>query len=124
MIFTSYFANLRNIPSSVTPIAICGGIPSWFNGLHYKKLAPKIGFFNEWKKNHNNQYYIDHFQSEVLDNLHVETVIHEILTLGNYEDVVLVCYEKSNSFCHRHLVREWINSYYPFACKEWGMEDK
>lgn len=45
MIYTSYFANVKNLPSGMIPIAICGGVPEWWCGLQYKKLAPKRGFF-------------------------------------------------------------------------------
>lgn len=41
MIYTSYFANVKNLPSEVIPIAICGGVPEWWCGLQYRKLAPK-----------------------------------------------------------------------------------
>lgn len=26
------------------------------------------------------------------------------------DDVVLLCYEKSEDFCHRHLVKEWLGA--------------
>lgn len=41
MIYTSYFANVKSLPSEVIPIAICGGVPEWWCGLQYRKLAPK-----------------------------------------------------------------------------------
>ena len=39
-IYTSYFANLKNLPDNVCPISICGKAPDWYKGLQYKKLAP------------------------------------------------------------------------------------
>lgn len=50
MIYTTYFAKLRNLPSNIIPISICAKAPSWYTGLQYKKLAPKYNFFTEWKK--------------------------------------------------------------------------
>lgn len=49
MIYKSYFAQLRNMPENVIPISICGKVPDWYDGLQYKKLAPKYGFFTEWE---------------------------------------------------------------------------
>ena len=49
-IYTSYFAKLRSLPENIIPISICGKAPEWYTGLQYKKLAPKYGFFMEWKK--------------------------------------------------------------------------
>ena len=68
MIWTSYFAQMRNFPKDFVPIAICGGIPDWYNGLWYRKVAPRLSFFTEWKKNHDNEYYIHYFNELVLKN--------------------------------------------------------
>ena len=122
MIYTSYFAKLKELENhNIIPISICAKEPDWYKGLQYKKLAPKYGFFMEWKKNHNNDYYIEHFQKEVLDGLDAATVIKELNYLVpnvNGKDIALLCYEKSSDFCHRHLVAEWLNQN-GFKCEEW-----
>lgn len=69
MIYTSYFAQLKNLPSNIIPISICGKPPKWYKGLQYKKLAPKYDFFQEWKRNHDNDYYIKCFQEQILDKI-------------------------------------------------------
>lgn len=81
MIYTSYFAQIRNLPNNIIPIAICGGVPQWYSGLWYKKLASKYKFFMEWKQNHNNEFYIEHFYNEVLINLVPEEVESELYAL-------------------------------------------
>ena len=40
MLYTSYFGNMRNLPKTCIPIAICAKPPSWFTGLCCKDLAP------------------------------------------------------------------------------------
>ena len=113
MIYTTYFANLRKLPPDVIPISICGKAPDWYTGLQYKKLAPKYSFFMEWKKTHDNEYYIEHFQKEVLDTLCASEVLEELFALKPLKDkgkqIALVCYEKPDEFCHRHLVAKWLN---------------
>lgn len=108
MIYTSYFANLRNIPDTITPIAICGIAPQFYNGLIYKKLAPKYSFFSIWKETHDNDYYIQQFQKLVLDTLNADDVVSELKSLSGTKDFVLLCYEKPSDFCHRHLVAKWL----------------
>jgi len=110
-IYTSYFAKIRSFPKDFEPIAICGGIPSWYNGSWTKILAPKIGFFNEWKyNNHDNQYYTDHFYSEVLSELDPDEIVSKLFEISGKEKILcLICYEKPEDFCHRHLVAEWLN---------------
>ena len=133
MIYTSYFANLRKLPENIIPISICGKAPDWYKGLQYKKLAPKYDFFMEWKKNHDNDYYIKCFKEQVLDKLNVDDVVKEldsllidVTTTLNYKvdsmlvpRIALVCYEKPSDFCHRHLVADWFNKNL-IACEEWS----
>jgi len=108
MIYTSYFAKLKKLPENIIPISICGKAPDWYKGIQYKKLAPKYGFFMEWKKNHDNDYYIEHFNKEVLDNLDARQVVYELYKLSQSKDIALVCYEKPSDFCYRHLVHKWL----------------
>lgn len=119
MIYTSYFANLRNIPSDIVPISICGKAPDWYSGLQYKKLAPKWWFFKIWKNTKDNDYYIKNFYTEVLNKLSAMDVVSDLYCKSAGRDVVLVCYEKPSDFCHRHLVADWLN-FCGFKCEEWG----
>lgn len=141
MIYTSYFANIKNLKENYIPIAICGKSPEDYKGLEYKKLAPKWKFFKEWKENKNNDFYIEHFNEEVLKNLNPYDVIEDLENLIKnstiYDDnlkifleivncmiwdnphihIVLICYEKPNDFCHRHLVSKWLKDN-NIKCKE------
>ena len=122
MIYTSYFAKLKSLPEDVIPISICGKAPEWYKGLQYKKLAPKYDFFMKWKENHDNNYYIEHFQSDVLDKLSVTDVVRDLINMlpdrSSKHNIALICYEKPSDFCHRHLVADWLNKN-GFRCEEW-----
>ena len=118
-IYTSYFAKLKSLPPDIVPIAICAQIPRWYPGLRYLKLAPKYGFFTQWKKDHNNDYYIKCFKAQVLQNLDAFRVLRDLEALSSGKDVALICYEKSSDFCHRHIVADWLNTY-RLDVREWG----
>lgn len=120
-IYTSYFANLKKLPKDIVPISICGRAPDWYTGIQYKVLAPKFGFFQQWKLGHDTQYYKDHFYSEVLDKLNVGEVIKSLFNMSEGKDVALTCYEKPTDFCHRHLVAEWLNDN-GYDCEEFNEE--
>ena len=128
MIYTSYFAKLKSLPENIIPISICGKAPDWYKGLQYKKLAPKYGFFMEWKKNHDNDYYIKCFSEQVLDKLNALTVMRDLIDLVNStedhigKEIALICYEKPSDFCHRHLVAEWLKKN-GLQCKEWDYKE-
>lgn len=113
MIYTSYFAKAKYLPPYIIPISICGKAPKGWNGLQYKKLAPKYEFFMKWKESHDNDYYIKCFNEQVLNTLTPAEVLTDIskLVYGlnfGVSDICLLCYEKPEDFCHRHLVAEWL----------------
>jgi hypothetical protein len=119
-IYTSYFSKVKSLPKDIIPIAICGGIPFYWKGLWYKKLAPRIKFFTEWKQNHDNDFYIEHFNAEVLANHTPDEVVSELFALANGVDkICLICYEKPGNFCHRHLVADWLNATGKYNVQEW-----
>ena len=134
MIYTGYFAQMRKFPDNVIPVAICGGLPNWYNGKWYRKPAPKWGFFNEWKQNRDNNFYIEHYQKEVLDELNIDKVLMDLQLLVPEEKraemqspiwtspdvhLVLLCYEKSGDFCHRHLFAAWLKEKAGLEVEEW-----
>lgn len=108
MIYTSYFAKLPHLPKNIVPISICGKAPEWYDGIQYKVLAPKYEFFQEWKKTRDNDYYIKHFNEEVLSKLNAKKVVEKLYALSSKRDIALICYEKPGDFCHRNLVAEWL----------------
>lgn len=124
MIYTSYFGKLKSLPNNIVPISICAKAPDWYKGLQYKKLAPKYDFLMQWKKNHDNEYYIKCFNEQVLDKfINASEVMFDLGNLvynhvGYYADIALICYEKPSDFCHRHLVADWLKKS-GYECMEW-----
>lgn len=102
---TSYFAKSSRHSNAVS---IAARAPDWYNGRQYKILAPKWNFFKKYKdendeKYHDQVFYIEQYYREVLDKLNPHQVLRD---LG--ENAVLLCWEKSGDFCHRHLVADWL----------------
>ncbi|WP_141400996.1 SLOG family protein [Lacrimispora amygdalina] len=123
MIYTSYFANIRKLPPTMIPISIAGKAPNGYKGIQYKILAPKIGFFTEWKRIKDNDYYIKHFQDEVLSQLNPHKLVSELYRLSKGKDIVLCCYEKPEDFCHRHFVSDWLKKA-GYEVEEWNSDLK
>lgn len=119
MIYTSYFAKIKELEvNDIVPIAICGGIPDYYHGLWYRKVAPKWDWFQQWKQNHDNDFYIKKFNETVLNAKDQWTVATELQALAPGKDIALICYEKPEDFCHRHLVADWLNKA-GYEVKEW-----
>lgn len=114
MIFTSYYAKMRNFPVHLVPVSISRGVPKWYNGLTYEKLAPLWETVTTYKENVANdpiyweKWYEEQYNATVLDNLDQNKVAVELQRMvGEGNIPVLLCYEKSADFCHRVLVADW-----------------
>lgn len=118
MLYTTYFAKFKTLPDNIIPVSICGKAPEWYKGLQYKKLAPKWEFFQEWKKNGDNHFYVKCFNEQVLSKLDARSVYDELVELAGSTNIALVCYESPEKFCHRHLMANWFREN-GFEIKEW-----
>lgn len=110
MIFTTYFANIKNLPNHIVPISIAKHPPKGYKGLEYKKLAPSTKALVEYKRDHNAGKYKRIYYEEILNKLDCHEVVRELNNMVNGYDVALVCYESPSDFCHRHIVSEWLNA--------------
>ena len=76
-----------------------------YEGECYLSLVPKREFFKKWRVLRNEvsfeestMFYMSHFYHEVLKNLDPNKVYNDL------DNSVLLCYEQSYEFCHRHIV--------------------
>lgn len=152
MIFTSYFAQMRNFPKNYYPISISLYPPKWYEGAVCKILAPSkqiLGKWNEYAKNTKpgseertkwEQWYIDEYKTQILNGKNPKDIINmlestlpdavrELSKLYNEPiwknpdiHIVLLCFEKTGDFCHRNLVADWFRGY-GIDCREATKED-
>ena len=118
MIYTSYFGNLKNIPPDIFPIAICAKPPNWFNGPNIKILAPSYEILSKYKLDGNSNQYAQAYNHEILHFLYAPKLVHFLDVKASGKDVVLLCYETPDKFCHRHLVAKWLNNN-GYRCEEY-----
>ena len=109
MIYTSSYKNCKNSSYQTYSISKDRGQDANYNGPCFLTLAPKESFFRVWRNNQgvideleNNYYYMDEFYNQILKELNPEE-IYQIL-----DNSILLCYEDSNQFCHRHIVAAWL----------------
>ena len=81
-----------------------------FKGKNLSELAPKKEFWQKWHDNigkiseeENTLYYVKEYYHQVLKKLDPELLFD---SLPN--KTILLCYEESEEFCHRHLVAFWL----------------
>lgn len=109
MIFTS--GHNYCYTNSYTLCAISGnrGKDANYEGKYYSPLAPKLGFWKIWHSNigkiddiENNKYYIEEYYRQVLSKLDPLKLYNEL------NNNILLCYERHDEFCHRHIVAAWL----------------
>lgn len=106
-IYTSYFGQLKHLnEDEIVPIAICRYSPKYYNGLVYQDIAPSESILNSCRSSHIE--YIQRFYQEILANRDPIKVIKDICELSNNKDCALLCYETPDKFCHRFLVKKWL----------------
>lgn len=112
MIYTSYFAAVNKIAKAIPDakfISIARYPPRGWSGLQLKCLAPPASLLQKWKETHNEDDYIHEYEKTVLSKFSSEKIIEMIEVMAGGSDVViLLCYEKPNDFCHRHLVGNFL----------------
>ena len=108
MVSTSSYDNCKK--SLYKTISISGnkGIDVGYKGESFQLLAPKKNFWKVWHNNidkipedENNKYYVEEYYKQVLSKLDPETIYEKL------QYSILLCYEDSDKFCHRHIVAAW-----------------
>lgn len=108
-IYTTFFDNIHKLSDDIIPISICLKQPDWWDGLEYKKLAPKKEFFLKWRETKDEAYYTRCFYAEVISQLDANVVVAELQEFAStYKKIALVCYEDPHQFCHRALIAQWL----------------
>lgn len=110
MIYTGYFSKTKEYEQNgLIPVGISGKIPDGFTGLKYQKLAPKYEWWKRWHDEKlSDQWFKERYYETVLNQLDPSIVVQELQSFG--ENIVLLCYETPEKFCHRHLAAEWLNN--------------
>lgn len=105
-VYTSYFANLRNIPSNIEPIAISRYVKMFYTGKHEPIFSPSPELLNDYKTgNMDWKTYTDRYLTELSEREGLEDAIK---SLANKE-YVLLCYEGRDKNCHRHILGELLS---------------
>lgn len=133
-LFTSYFANPIKLPETTTLyLAITAYPPEWWDGQVYSKVAPPkelVLYYKNAKRRHSESdegiemNYINYYNNNVLRDLipvNVYTELTEMATKYNKSNIVLLCFEKSSDFCHRHILRSWFQQF-GIPCEEVSAE--
>lgn len=94
-IYTSYFAINATHPQAKS---ISRWTPKWFKGPSIPLLAPCAEILEAYKSTGDKEHLYEAYL-ERLNEIGIERV-RNVLRDGD----ILLCYEKSDDFCHRHVL--------------------
>ena len=79
-IYTSYYANIKNIPTNYTLVSISGAISDVIKKnihIHERKLAPSLDIYNQYQESRNEKQYIKRFLEERLPKVDLFDMIEK-----------------------------------------------
>jgi uncharacterized protein YeaO (DUF488 family) len=130
---TSYYAKFSRLPKEekdrYIPILISTSLPKWFLDreeyyMEYKLLAPSSDSVFKLKNNKMSQEDFINAYTDKLKELDLEQILEDLYDYEGITDteIVLLCYEKSTDFCHRHILREYLNENFNTNITELGVD--
>lgn len=117
MIYTSYFSSKKFNPDDAVAITLGG---RFWKGEVDQTLAPTPRILNWWKNTLTEEERQTPKKQAIYKFLYIRDVLSKLNPIEyglKYQDKVLLCFEKSGDFCHRHIVAEWLSKN-GFECKE------
>ncbi len=119
MIYTGYFARMKNYKGKTASIARFIP-PSLKCNMRLNCFYPSVNLLQDYKNgNVTEQEYTKRYRTETLDKIDKEWLRSILYTYeGKDENLYLLCYEKPMDFCHRHLVAQWLREEMNVQCVE------
>lgn len=103
MIYTSYFSNPLIWQSRLQKIAISLKVPYNCHCEHYILLAPTKGILTLAREKKFEEYRKRYYE-EILSRMDVKR------TYRYLNNSIILCWERPERFCHRHIVAEWLQA--------------
>lgn len=110
MYYTSYFAKLKKIDKSKYKfVAITNSRPKFCDDSidDWSFLGPSKDLLKGYKEG----YISQEMYTEVYNKFLKQNWFRfkDFLVAHQNENIVMLCYEKATDFCHRHLLRKFLN---------------
>lgn len=125
MIYTSYLANVKKLPTDMKKILVIRWKPrntmnpEKYNLEWWPQLAPSELLLSKYKDNSIDWHqYREMFIEESYTNVMFIDALEQIIELSKTQDICLICYEKNDLECHRSLIREILKQKYNIDSKE------
>lgn len=121
MIYTGYYAKLNKYEEAgLIPVAISGTIPEFYtNRLRYSDFAPRYSFFKAWRAGEIDNFEYTIMYKDYLDTLDKKEIKEDFDSPHKCSNMILLCYEKTGDFCHRHILADWLEENFGYRVEEY-----
>ena len=123
MLYTTYISNIKNIPEEFHKNIII--IARYFKSDKFKKdirLCPPDWLLKAYKScNISWEEFEYEFKKYMLKGETLIAMRQLYTAVKNGKDIILACYEKDDSVCHRRLIREYLSQW--IETKEYEIGD-
>lgn len=113
-LYTTYLSKMKDVPDN-TMKAIIMRFPPFIEEnetiIHCPELSPSNELFGQYKKEKDWDYFEINFKKQMYEDKETVNMINVLIeALDNFNNVCLICCEKDNTFCHRRLIAEYLQS--------------
>lgn len=122
MIYTGYYSKVKvYIESGLVPVSISRTKPEFIKEIDtIFQLAPEQNILWNYKNGVIDEMeYTSKYLSQ-LDRIGIREILKSIHKYG--DNVVLLCWEAPDKFCHRHILADYINKRTNLNIKEYTNE--
>lgn len=107
-IYTSYFANYKNIPQDYQCVSVANSKPESLFIPEWKLIRPDWSLVTSYKNKDITvrDLYVHYF--EQLDRNPAHRYIEELRCYSAGRPVVLMCWERNYNDCHRKILSYWL----------------
>ncbi len=108
-LFTSRWANKELADLRCVPTGISRGTPRFATGYRYRQVRELAPGDEAWSRE-DEAAFAEAYAAQ-LDALGIEAIVSRLARIAEESGglpLVLLCYECSDEFCHRHVLRRWL----------------
>lgn len=112
MLYSTYISNIKNLSEEQQSNIL--NIARFFKSEKFKKdmrLCPSYELLQAYKTGNIDWDDFEHAFKEQMKSGQTLIALRELYTICKTNDVILVCYEKDYTYCHRRLIGEFLEQY-------------
>lgn len=102
-------------------VSIARMTPKFFKGVTFEDLAPSNILLARYKKGQLSNEEFAYAYINQIKYLPFDSIFNKLFELAKSEKskgIVLLCYEKSDNFCHRHVLADYLNENFDMNISE------